>query len=286
MSELLRVQNLNVEYHLDRRAPVRVLSDVSFAIGCGETVGLMGESGCGKTTLASAILGLLPRERTRVSASIRFCGDELMGMRESKLRLIRGAGIAIVHQEPELALSPFLRAGEQVAEVVRAHRQWNRNQCREAASAALKRMGFAEPERIYRSYPHQLSGGQRQRVVFAQALVCEPQLVIADEPTASLDARTQAEIIALLLEIKKARRVSLLLISHTPEVQASLADRLMVMSGDRIIEEGSFDQLYWHPAQELTRAMLHSKSGVRERRRDANSSPRTASTEAHEEFVK
>lgn len=286
MSDLLRVQSLNVEYYLEGREPTRALKDVSFAIGYGETVGLMGESGCGKTTLASAVLGLLPRERTRISGSIRFCGDEIMGMRENKLRQIRGSGIAIVHQEPELALSPFLRAGEQVAEVVRAHRQWNRNQCREAASAALKRMGFAEPERIYHSFPHQLSGGQRQRVVFAQALVCEPALIVADEPTASLDARTQAEIIALLLDIKKARQVSLLLISHTPEVQASLADRLMVMSEGRLIEEGSFDQLYWHPAQELTKAMLHSKSGMRERRRDANSSSGTAWTEAHEEFVK
>lgn len=286
MSELLRVQNLNVEYCFDGPPLARALEDVSFAIGRGETVGVMGESGCGKTTLATAILGLLPRERARVSGSIRFCDQEIVGMSDRKLHQIRGAGIAIVHQDPEVALSPFLRAGEQVAEVVRAHRQWKWNQCREAAFGALKRMGFDEPERVYRSYPHQLSGGQRQRVVLAQALVCDPALIIADEPAASLDARTQAEIVTLLLEIKKARQTSLLLISHTPEIQASLADRLMVMSEGRIIEEGSFDHLYWQPARELTKAMLHSKSGMREAGRDSDFSSRTVSAETHEEYVK
>lgn len=263
---------------------MQALADVSFAIEPGEVVGLMGESGCGKTTLAMAILGLLPRESAKVLGSIRFRGEEMLSMRENRLREIRGAGISMIYQEPEIALSPFLRAGDQVAEVIRAHRHWKWNQCRDAAFAVTKRMRFEEPDRIYRSYPHQLSGGQRQRIVFAQALACEPALIVADEPTASLDARSQAGVIELLREIRRQRRVSMLLISHTPEIQASLADRLMVMSQGHIIEEGSLDQLYWNPSQELTRMMLHATGSRRKTLRDV--SEEVVAPIPHEELVR
>lgn len=265
---------------------MHALEDVSFAIEPGETVGVMGESGCGKTTVALAILGLLPRERAQVSGSIRFRNEEMLAMREKQLRWIRGAAISMIYQEPELALSPFLRVGDQVAEVLRAHRRWKWNQCHQAAFAALGRIGFDDPERIYRSYPHQLSGGQRQRVVFAQALACEPALIIADEPTASLDAQSQAEMIDLLREIRRQREVSLLLISHTPEIQASLADRLIVMSQGRIIEQGGFEQLYWRSSHNLTKAMLRSGRDAQDRNHETPDCELSPGIETHEEVVR
>lgn len=286
MSELLQIHKLSVDYCRRGSEPACALRDVSLAIDPGEVVGVMGESGCGKTTLANAILGLLPHKRTRVSGSIRFRGEEMLAMPESELREIRGAGISMVYQEPESALSPFLRVGEQVADVVRAHRKWNWNRCHDAAFALIQQMGFDEPERICRSYSHQLSGGQRQRIVFAQALVCEPALIIADEPTASLDARTQAEVIKLLGEIRRQRNVSVLLISHTPEVQASLADRLIVMSQGRVIEEGAFDRLYWDPSHEITKMMLHPEQTRRARKGQASTMHAPSVLEAHEEAVR
>jgi peptide/nickel transport system ATP-binding protein len=258
MSELLQVQNLSVEYRAEDCDATHALIDVSFSIERGEVLGLMGESGCGKTTLAMAILGLLPGERACIAGSVRFRGEDILTMPRKKLNQIRGAEISMVYQEPEIALSPFLRVGDQIAEVIRAHRKWKWNRCRDEAFAALERLGFEDPERIYGSYPHRLSGGQRQRIVFAQALACEPALIVADEPTASLDAQSQAEIIGVLREIKRQQRTSILLISHMPEIQASLADRLVAMSQGRIVEQGDFDQLYWNSSQPLTRAMLRS----------------------------
>jgi ABC-type glutathione transport system ATPase component len=265
---------------------MQALAGVSFEITPGEVMGLMGESGCGKTTLAMAILGVLPRESAKVSGSIRFRGGEMLAMREKRLREIRGSGISMIYQEPELALSPFLCAGDQVAEVIQAHRDCNWTQCRDAALAAIERMGFEEPERIYGSYLHQLSGGQRQRIVFAQALACEPALIVADEPTASLDARTQAEVIELLHDIKSQRQVSILLISHTPEIQASLSDRLIVMSQGQIIEHGSFDQLYWNPARAVTKMLLHASDDSHARQRDVSDQVAAPAPIAHEEFVR
>jgi len=281
---LIKVAKLSVEYLRDdaktgEARGHRALADVSFEIGRGETLGLMGESGCGKSTLALALLGLLARERAHVTGSIAFGGRELVGLSERAFAEIRGARIAMIYQEPEIALSPFLRAGEQIAEVVHAHRDWRWKQCRDAAFAALERMKFGDTERIYRSYPHQLSGGQRQRVVFAQALACEPELIVADEPTASLDARNQAEAIELLREARRETGASLLLISHTPEIQASLADRLMVMSEGAIAEHGKFDELYWNPKHACTRAMLRPSGRAAERMRKKHATGRGAEQE-------
>jgi ABC-type glutathione transport system ATPase component len=278
---LLQVRQLSVEYRSERSKPHQALDNVTFEIAKGEVVGLMGKSGCGKTTVALALLGLLPRG-PKVSGSVLFCGSELLSMNERALQKVRGAKISMIYQEPEIALSPFLRAGDQIAEVVRAHCDWKWNRCQQAALAALEQIGFDEPRRIYQSYPHQLSGGQRQRVVFAQALVCEPALIIADEPTASLDARNQAEMIELLRGIRMERQVSLLLISHTPEIQASHADRLLVMSQGCVVEQGSFDQLYWNASHPVTTAMLRPSSPKK-----ANSALRIeAEIDAQEQLVR
>jgi len=230
---LLKVENLTVQYG-PQGAPE--VANVSFAIAHGEVVGLAGDSGCGKTTLALSLLRLLPPSAKVVTGSIRFRGRELMAMSERQLQKIRGAGVSMVPQEPGIALHPMLPAGEQVADVIQAHKPWSRQRCREEAVRMLLRVHLKSVGRIYAAYPHQLSGGQRQRVVIAQALACRPDLVIADEPTASLDARAQAGILTLLGELRERSGTAMLLISHSPTVLVKLADRVMVMRAGRIVE--------------------------------------------------
>jgi|SRR5579863_3397675 len=263
MQPLISVNNLSVTYRRADASQHHAVHNVNFEIGEGEVLGLMGESGCGKTSIALALLGLLSPEQAHVSGSIEFRGEELLSKDRRALRAIRGAGISLVFQEPQLALSPVMKIRDQVAEVIRAHNDRKWDCCRADAELALARVGFADVRRISSAYPHQLSGGQLQRVVLAQALACNPALLIADEPAASLDARSQSEILALLRELQRELRISILLISHTPEVQASLADRLMVMEHGRIVEQGSFEQLYRNPVHACTRAMLRTTAPAR-----------------------
>src|SRR5580704_4481000 len=258
MQVLLRVTDLNVSYGGAGSNQRHAEENVSFEIAEGEVLGLMGESGCGKTSIALALLGLLSKDQAHVSGSIQFRAKELLSTDQRSLRAIRGAGISFVFQEPELALSPVMKIRDQVAEVIHAHNDWKWQRCRAEAELALARVGLANSARIFSAYPHQLSGGQRQRVVLAQALACNPALLIADEPAASLDARSQSELLALLRELQRELRISILLISHAPEVQASLADRLMVMAKGRIVEQGPFEQLYRNPTHDCTRAMLRA----------------------------
>lgn len=260
MDNLIQVSNLTVQYSTPNLRPHSAVDRISFDVASGEVLGLMGESGSGKSSVALALLGLLPAESTEISGSVLFQGQELLAMPERALQRIRGAAISLVFQEPGISLSPMMRAGDQVAEVIHAHRRWSWKRCRTQAEQTLARVGLTPTDRIFSAYPHQLSGGQRQRVVLAQALACDPALLIADEPTASLDARSQADFIALLRGLKQQFHISILLISHTPEIQASLADRLLVMKNGRIVEEGSFDDLYRNPSHAYTRLMLRRSS--------------------------
>jgi len=262
--KLLEVRDLGVEYRSSGGIPHTAVENVSFDIGPGEVLGLMGESGCGKTTLALSLLGLLPGDCTQVSGSVLFQGQELLSLRERAFQKIRGAGIAMMNQEPGISLSPVLRVGDQVAEVIHAHRDWTWKRCRAEAESIISRVGLPGTARIFSAYPHQLSGGQLQRLALAQALACDPELLIADEPTAALDALSQAEFLDLLEELKAHSRISVLLVSHTPEIQASLADRLIVMKDGRIVEQGSFIQLYRSPSDPYTRAMLRREGDGRE----------------------
>jgi|SRR5580704_223364 ABC-type glutathione transport system ATPase component len=262
MMPLLHVRDLRVRYKAEGGSPRPAVAGVSFHIAPGETLGLMGESGCGKSTIALSLLGLLSAGSAVVSGSIEFQGEELLSRPERELQKIRGAAIAMVSQEPELALSPVIRVGDQVAEVLRAHHDWDAKKCRIEAEAILALAGLTQARELYSAYPHQLSGGQRQRVVLAQALACRPALVIADEPTASLDALSQSAFIALLRDLKRKLQISLLLISHTPEIQASLADRVLVMKDGEIVEEGTFAQLYRKSGLAYTRTILRSGAGA------------------------
>jgi ABC-type glutathione transport system ATPase component len=258
MQTLLAVKNLNVSYRCADGSQQPAVEDVSFDIGAGEVLGLMGESGCGKTSIALTVLGLLSRDQAHVSGSIQFRGTELLEMDANALRAVRGTGISMVFQEPGIALNPVMRIRDQVAEVIHAHRDLKWEQCRRNAEAVLARVGLPNSQRIFSAYPHQLSGGQQQRVALAQALACEPALLIADEPTASLDARSQYELLALLQELRRELGISMLLISHSAEVQARLADRLMVMAPGRVVEQGEFEKLYRNPTHAYTKAMLRT----------------------------
>jgi oligopeptide/dipeptide ABC transporter ATP-binding protein len=250
---LLEVRDLAVRY--GAAGQIRAVEGVSFDVGAGETVGVLGESGCGKTTTAMALPGLLPPEARVVRGSIRFRGEELVGQPETRLRRLRGAELAVIFQEPALALNPVLTAGDQIAEVIRAHRSCRGREARERAARVLARFCSADTPRILRSYPHQLSGGQRQRVAIAQAVALEPALVIADEPTAALDPTVEAETLAVLKELRAAGR-GLLLITHNPAILHGLADRVLVMYAGRIVERGATAELFVSPRHPYTRALL------------------------------
>ncbi|MGH9715522.1 MAG: ATP-binding cassette domain-containing protein [Candidatus Acidiferrales bacterium] len=264
MTNLLQLRGLTVQYLSNSGHRQTAVQNVSFGIGLGETLGLMGESGCGKTSVAEAVLGLLPADRTQVTGSVVFRGSDLLTLSERKLQKIRGASISMIYQEPELALNPVMRAGEQIAQVIHAHRRLRWAQCRSEARAMLGRVGFTEIGRIFAAFPHQLSGGQRQRIVLAQALACAPALLIADEPTAHLDVRSQSEILSLFETLKRELRIAILLISHTPEIQARLADRVLVMQAGRIVDQGRFADLDRMSESPYTRSILGSLTTPRE----------------------
>ena len=238
---------------------MRAVSGVSFEVELGKALGVLGESGCGKTTMALAILGVLP-QTGRVTGAIRFRGRDLSKLRERELQKVRGSQISMIFQEPSMMLHPAKRAGDQVAEVIRAHSRKNWRECRTDALARLTEVGFQSAARVYSSYPHQLSGGERQRVAIAQALACRPALVIADEPTASLDLTTQAEILDLLKDLKERLGTALLVISHNPGVLAKLATRVMVMRRGELLEEGVLEQVFDRPQNAYTYSLVERAS--------------------------
>ncbi|MGI8962067.1 MAG: ABC transporter ATP-binding protein [Bryobacteraceae bacterium] len=261
-SALLQVRNLTVLFSNDRGLERRAIDNISFDIGPGETVGLLGESGCGKTTLALALTRLLPPTIRAILGSIRFRGSEMLLAKECELRKVRGAEVSIIFQEPEMALNPVMRVGDQIIEVLRAHTNWNRRRYGEEAESLLRQVRLSDSH-IYSAYPHQLSGGECQRVVIAQALACKPAFLIADEPTSALDNTTQAQILALLKEIKDSLKLALLFITHNPLLLAGIADRVLIMYAGRIVEEGTLTQVLRRPRHPYTEGLLSSIPPVR-----------------------
>src|SRR3954453_15090542 len=229
---LLAVRDLTVHYN---SSMVPAVAGVTFALGSGESLGIFGKSGSGKTTLARSFLALPARHYRVTSGSIRFRGTEMLELKQSTLQSIRGRDLALITQEPELALNPVLTIGQQVLEVLRAHVPGDMRSHRERAKWMLAKVRLDDPA-IYNAYPHQLSGGQRQREVIAQALVCKPVLLIADEPTSALDTKTQAEIASLLRTLKEKLQLSLILISHNLELLRGVTDRLAYMSDGRMLQ--------------------------------------------------
>jgi len=240
---LLRVIRLSADYETGRNQPVHALQNVSFEIAEQEGLGILGESGSGKSSLAQAVLGLLPQNGAIREGRVEFRGTDLLSAPAGELRRIRGAEIALVSQEPALALNPVLSIGTQMSHVLEAHSRMNRAERKERIAGMLEDVGLTEPERIMRAYPHQLSGGQRQRTAIALALVCRPDLLIADEPLSSLDTVTQAEVLDLLLRLKTDLKLAILFITHNAGVLARLCDRALVMRAGQVIASGRLDQL-------------------------------------------
>jgi peptide/nickel transport system ATP-binding protein len=255
--ELLRVCDLSVNFRSSTQPEARALKQVTFAIGRGEIVGLLGESGSGKSTTASAIIQMLPSSARVVAGSIEFDHDSLLTLNSGRLREIRGSEVSIIYQNSDV-LNPVMRAGDQVIEVLRAHKNLTTAQMRDRVYTIFGDMGFNDCERIFRAYPHQLSGGQRRRIAIAQALVCKPQLVIADEPTAWLDSNTTAEILTLFTHFRDAYGTAFLLISHDPDT-LSIVDRVLVMYAGQIVESGPGREVFAEPKHPYTQALLQCR---------------------------
>ena len=256
-SALLTVADLCVTLQT-ARGPGDALRGVSFAIDRGETMGLIGESGCGKSITALALMGLLP-EGAKITGSIRLGGRELVGLDEGTLCTVRGRRIGMVFQEPMTALNPLHTVGHQIAEPLRLHLKVSAREARQRALQLLERVRVPQAARRLDAYPHQLSGGQRQRVVIAIALACGPDLLIADEPTTALDATVQREVLDLISDLVAERGMGLLLISHNLAVVARAVRRLMVMYGGIVAEAGPTEGVFERLAHPYTRALFKSR---------------------------
>jgi len=261
MSELvLEVEDLHVELAGDR-GPVHAVDGVSFQIRRGEIVGLVGESGSGKTLTSLALLGLLPGGRrgpraARLAGSLRLGGSELLRLTETGWRALRGPRMAMIFQDPMMALNPYLRLETQLTEGPELHLGFSHARAKAHAVELLRAVGLPDPERRLSAYPHELSGGMRQRVMIAMALACEPDLLIADEPTTALDVTIQAQILELLATLCEERGTAVLFITHDLAVVSGLCDRVLVMYAGQIVEEARADALFADPQHPYTRALI------------------------------
>jgi ABC-type glutathione transport system ATPase component len=230
---VLEVQNLTISYRLPDGSELKALDRISFAISAGESVAIAGESGSGKSTLAMAIMGLLPANAI-VRGAIRYRGQDLLALPESAMQQLRGCRISLIFQQPQMALHPLMRAERQVAEVIRAHHRWARPHCSRQARAVLEQVFYSDSDRICQRYPHELSGGECQRICIAQAIACRPELLIADEPTAMLDAVVQADVLRIFHDLCGRFNLTLMLITHNLALLPGLAGRTVVLehSGD------------------------------------------------------
>jgi peptide/nickel transport system ATP-binding protein/oligopeptide transport system ATP-binding protein len=257
MQHLLEVKNLQTHFPT-RAGLVRAVDGVTFHIDSGELLGVVGESGCGKSITALSIMRLISPPGKIVGGEIIFDGKNLLKLSDAEMRQIRGDDIAMIFQDPMTSLNPVFTVGEQIAEALRLHRKLSRKAAREAAIQAMKEVSIPDPARRVDDYPHQLSGGMRQRVMIAMALACDPKLLIADEPTTALDVTIQAQILELLDELGRSRELAVLLITHDLGVVAEVADRVAVMYTGRIVEESLVEELFARPKHPYTEGLLRS----------------------------
>ena len=264
-SPLLDVRGLSVSFRT-AGAPVQVTRDLHFSIAPGERLGVVGESGCGKTVTGLSLLRLLPEHSTLIDGQILFNGQDLARLPDSGMRAVRGRDIAMIFQEPMTALDPVFTVGEQIGEAYRTHFPASRAEARERAVEALARVGIPLPARRHDEYPHQLSGGMRQRVMIAMALICEPKLLIADEPTTALDVTVQAQITDLLRELSERAGTALLFITHDLGVVAEVCTRMLTMYAGEIVEDAPVDDALTRPRHPYTSGLLRSLPRLAQRR--------------------
>src|SRR5437016_11052026 len=257
MTHLLEVKNLATHFPT-REGLVRAVDGVSFYLDRGELLGLVGESGCGKSMTALSVMRLVPPPGKITAGEILFAGRNLLQLSNREMRDVRGNDIAMIFQDPMTSLNPVFTVGEQIAEALRLHRRLSRRDARAGAIDAMREVAIPDPELRVNDYPHQLSGGMRQRVMTAMALACDPKLLIADEPTTALDVTIQAQILELLNHLRQTRDLAILLITHDLGVVAEVADRVAVMYTGKIVEESPVGELFKEPLHPYTQGLLRS----------------------------
>ena len=252
---LVEVRDLHVEFRT-QRGTLKALCGVSFALEPGEIFGLVGETGCGKSITGLAILGMVPKPGRITSGDVRFQGESLLDKPDAEMRQLRGAAIAPIFQDPSTALNPIFTIGSQIVEVLRQHRPVSKAEARAEVLKTLRDVGLPDVERLFHAYPHELSGGMQQRAMVAMALVCQPRLIIADEPTTALDATIQAQILRLLRDLRDRLGIAVLLITHDLGVIAQMCDRVAVLYAGRVVETGATDALLTKPSHPYTQGLI------------------------------
>lgn len=259
-TNFLDIKNLHIEFKT-YAGTIQAVKGLNISIKKGEIVGLVGESGCGKSVTAHSIMGLLKKE-AKITGEINFKNLDLLKLNEAEKRKMRGKHIGMIFQDPFLALNPTMKIGTQISEGMRKHLHLSSSEAHEKTLHFLKVVGIGDPLRRIEQYPHELSGGMRQRILIAMALACEPELLIADEPTTALDVTIQAQILELLKELKSKINLTLLLITHDWGVVANLCDRVLVMHQGEIIEDNNVFDIFTHPQHPYTKTLLRSKQSL------------------------
>lgn len=261
MPHLLEVRDLTTAFKADYGHTVSV-DHISFHVDKGETLCIVGESGCGKSVTSLSIMGLLSRGGAVEDGSVLFNGKNILDMKENELDQIRGNQISMIFQDPLTSLNPVFTVGNQIIESIRIHLKLSKSEAYERAVQMLEKVGMPDPRSVMKKYPHMLSGGMRQRVMIAIALCCQPALLIADEPTTALDVTIQAQIMALIQQLKEEMNMSVILITHDIGLVARMADRVVVMYAGQIIEEAEVKKLFAHPGHPYTKALLESVPNI------------------------
>ncbi|MEN0664418.1 ABC transporter ATP-binding protein [Caldifermentibacillus hisashii] len=255
MNHLLQVENLKVEFRT-AKGPVTAVRSISFHVDKGETLCIVGESGCGKSITSLSIMGLLPQNGNIVEGSIKLENDKLVGLTDEQLQSYRGNKISMIFQEPMTALNPVFTIGYQLQEPLLIHKKISKKEAKQASIELLRKVGIPNPEEKINQYPHQLSGGMRQRVMIAMALACEPLLLIADEPTTALDVTIQAQILDLIEELKEQMGMGVIFVTHDMGVVAEIADRVMVMYAGEVVEMSDAQTIFANPKHPYTQGLL------------------------------
>lgn len=251
---ILTIKDLDVRLFTDR-GELPVIDRLSLSLQAGETLGIVGESGCGKSMLASAIMGLVAHPGKVTGGSIRFGGQELVGMKKRDLRKIRGTGISMIFQEPMTSLNPLMTCGRQIMETITSHEKVSKAEAKERALSMIRSVGIARAEKVFSEVPAQLSGGMRQRIMIAMALICRPRLLICDEPTTALDVTVQAQILGLICRLQKETGTSVIFISHDMGVISQMADRVAVMYAGQLVEYADAEKIFSEPKHPYTQGL-------------------------------
>ena len=255
-SRLLEVKKLNVHFRTPE-GELQAVRDLSFSLQQGETLGVVGESGSGKSQTMLAMMGLLA-PNARAEGQVIFNGDNILNLPAAQLNRVRGPKLAMIFQDPMTSLNPFLTVERQMTEVLQIHQNASRGQARAASRQMLEKLRIADPLRCLKSYPHQFSGGMRQRIMIAMALLSQPDVLIADEPTTALDVTVQAQIVALLRQLQQDHGTSIIMVTHDLGLVAGLSDQVMVMYGGRVMEHARADDIFYNTHHPYTRALLES----------------------------